>query len=156
MERAIIRFGHDDIGDWVATLSCGHLQHVRHTPPFINRTWVTTEQGRKSKIGRTLNCVLCDRFELPDGFVTYKKTPIFTEKSLPTGLKNDHSTKAGVWAKIVVIEGKLRYRVDTLGIDVELSLDKSGIVVPEMLHSVEPLGTVKFFVKFYKEPDHFT
>jgi len=86
----------------------------------------------------------------------YKKTPIFTEKSLPTGLKNDHSTKAGVWAKIVVIEGKLRYRVDTLGIDVELSLDKSGIVVPEMLHSVEPLGTVKFFVEFYKEPDHFT
>jgi len=49
-----------------------------------------------------------------------------------------------------------RYRVDTLGIDVELSLDKSGIVVPEMLHSVEPLGTVKFFVEFYKEPDHFT
>ncbi len=83
MERAIIRFGHDDIGDWVATLSCEHLQHVRHTPPFINRTWVTTEQGRKSKIGRTLNCVLCDKFELPDGFVTYKKRQFLPKNPCP-------------------------------------------------------------------------
>jgi len=155
MERPITRFGHDDTGDWIATLSCGHLQHVRHIPPFINRSWVTTEQGRKSKIGRALNCVRCDKFELPNGFVTYKKTPIFTEESLPAGLKNDHSTKAGIWAKIIVTEGKLRYRVDTLGSDVELSLDKFGIVVPEVLHSIEPLGTVHFFVEFYKKPDHF-
>jgi len=155
MERPITRFGHDDTGDWIATLSCGHLQHVRHIPPFINRSWVTTEQGRKSKIGRALNCVRCDKFELPNGFVTYKKTPIFTEESLPAGLKNDHSTKAGIWAKIIVTEGKLRYRVDTLGTDVELSLDKFGIVVPEVLHSIEPLGTVHFFVEFYKKPDHF-
>jgi len=155
MERPITRFGHDDTGDWIATLSCGHLQHVRHIPPFINRSWVTTEQGRKSKIGRALNCVRCDKFELPNGFVTYKKTPIFTEESLPAGLKNDHSTKAGIWAKIIVTEGKLRYRVDTLETDVELSLDKFGIVVPEVLHSIEPLGTVHFFVEFYKKPDHF-
>jgi len=155
MERPITRFGHDDTGDWIATLSCGHLQHVRHIPPFINRPWVTTEQGRKSKIGGALNCVRCDKFELPNGFVTYKKTPIFTEESLPAGLKNDHSTKAGIWAKIIVTEGKLRYRVDTLGTDVELSLDKFGIVVPEVLHSMEPLGTVHFFVEFYKKPDHF-
>jgi len=129
---------------------------VRHIPPFINRPWVTTEQGRKSKIGRTLNCVRCDGFELPNGFVTYNKTPIFTEESLPAGLKNDHSTKAGIWAKIILTKGKLRYRVDTLGTNVELSPDKFGIVVPEVLHSVEPLGTVHFFVEFYKKPDHFT
>lgn len=153
MKRPIIRFGHDDIGDWVATLSCGHLQYVRHTPPFINRPWITTETGRKSKIGKMLNCVRCDKLELPDSFIPYKKTPIFTEESLPTSLKNDHSTKAGVWAKIIVTEGKLRYRVDTLETDVELSLGKSGIVVPEVLHSVVPLGMVRFFVEFYKEPD---
>jgi tellurite resistance-related uncharacterized protein len=156
MERPIIRYGHDDIGDWVATLSCGHLQHVRHNPPFINRSWVTTEKGRRSKIGKILNCVRCDRFELPDGFVTYKKTPIFTEESFPTGLKNDHSTQAGIWAKIIVTKGKLRYCVDTLEIDLELSLDKPGIIVPEVLHSMEPLGTVNFFIEFYRELDHLT
>ena len=156
MERPIIGFGHDDIGDWVAILSCGHLQHVRHTPPFINRPWVTTKKGRKSKIGKNLNCVRCDRFEIPDSFVAYKKTQIFTEESLPAGLKSDHSTKTGVWGKIIVTEGKLRYCVDTLDAYVELSLNNPGIVVPEVLHSIEPLGAVSFFVEFYKDPYHTT
>ncbi len=35
----------------------------------------------------------------------------------------------------------------------ELSQDKLGIVVPEVLHSVEPLGMVRFLVEFYKKPD---
>ena len=153
MERPITGFGHDDQGDPIAILSCGHPQHVRHNPPFINRPWVTTEQGRNSMLGVALNCVRCDRFELPDSFVSYKQTPVFTEETVPAGLKKDHSTKTGVWAKIIVTEGKLRYRVDALGTDMELSQDKPGIVVPEVLHSVEPLGAVRFFVEFYKKPD---
>jgi len=156
MKRPIIRFGHDDVGDWVATLSCGHMQHVRHSPPFINRHWITTEMGRKSKIGETLNCVRCDRFEFPENFIPYKKTPVFTEESLPSGLKNDHSTKVGIWGKIVVIEGRLKYCVTSLNTDVELSPGEPGIVLPEIIHSVTPLDMVKFYVEFYKEPDCLT
>jgi len=156
MKRSIVKFGHDNIGDWVATLSCGHLQHVRHTPPFINRPWVTTEEGRKNKIGEVLNCVRCDKSELPENFVPYKKSPIFTEKSLPSGLKNDHSTKAGVWGKIIIIEGKLQYRVNSLGTDTELSPNIPGIILPEVLHSVAILDTVEFYIEFYKEPDCLT
>ena len=153
MKRPIIRFGHDDIGDWVATLNCGHLQHVRHSPPFINRPWVITESGRKNKIGETLNCVRCDKFEFPGNFIPYKKTPVFTEESLPSGLKNDHSTKAGGWGKIILIEGTLQYRVNSLETDIVLSPNKLGIILPEILHSVALLGPVKFYVEFYKEPD---
>jgi len=156
MKRPIIRFGHDDIGDWVATLNCGHLQHVRHSPPFINRPWVITESGRKNKIGETLNCVRCDKFELPGNFVPYKKTPVFTEESLPSGLKNDHSTKTGVWGKIILIEGTLQYRVNSLKTDIVLSPNKLGVILPEILHSVALLGPVKFYVEFYKEPDYLT
>tara|TARA_B100000686_G_scaffold323451_1_gene378206 strand:+ start:187 stop:675 length:489 start_codon:yes stop_codon:yes gene_type:complete len=156
MKRSIVKFGHDNIGDWVATLSCGHLQHVRHTPPFINRPWVTTEEGRKNKIGEVLNCVRCDKSELPENFVPYKKSPIFTEKSLPSGLKNDHSTKVGVWGKIIVTEGKLQYRVSSLGTNTELSPNILGIILPEVLHSVDTLDTVKFYIEFYKEPDYLT
>jgi tellurite methyltransferase len=151
MKRPIIRFGYDDIGDW----SCGHLQHVRHSPPFINRPWVTTEAGHKSKIGKTLNCVRYDRFEFPVNFIRYKKTPVFTEESLPSGLKNDHSTKVGVRGKIIVTEGKLQYRVNNLKTNVELSPGEPEIVLPEIVHSVSPLGTVKFYVEFYKKPDYF-
>ncbi len=153
MERPITGFGHDDQGDPIAILSCGHPQHVRHNPPFINRPWVTTEQGRSSMLGMVLNCVRCDRFELPDRLVSYKQTPVFTEETIPAGLKKEHSTKTGVWAIIIVIEGKLRYRVDALGTDMEISQDKLGIVVPEVQHSVEPLGMVRFLVEFYKMPD---
>ena len=153
MERPITGFALDDDGDPIAILSCGHRQHVRHNPPFINRPWVTTEQGRNSMLGKTLNCLRCDKLELPDNFVPYKQTPVFTEESVPAGLKKDHSTKAGVWAKIVVTEGKLRYHINALKTEMELSQDKIGIIVPEVLHSVEPLGTVRFFVEFYRAPD---
>ena len=104
-------------------------------------------------IGQMLNCVRCENFELPAHFVPYKRTPIFTEESVPAALRNDHSTKTGVWGKIIVEEGRLRYRVGPLDVDVELSPDNGGIVIPEVLHSVEPLGPVRFFVEFYRASD---
>jgi hypothetical protein len=67
MIRTIEDFHQDDEGDWVAELSCLHTQHVRHRPPFWNRPWVTTEAGRRSRIGAELDCPLCDRAEPPDG-----------------------------------------------------------------------------------------
>ena len=153
MERPITGFEFDGEGDPIAILSCGHAQHVRHNPPFINRPWVTTEQGRHSMLGKTLNCIRCDKFELPSSFIAYKKTPVFTEESLPGALRKDHATRVGVWGKIIMAEGKLRYRVPALQADMELSQDKIGIVVPEVLHNVEPLGAIRFFVEFYKAPD---
>ncbi|SOD40036.1 DUF3565 domain-containing protein [Nitrosovibrio sp. Nv4] len=156
MDRPITGFELDSEGDPIALLSCGHMQHVRHNPPFINRPWVTTEEGRNSMMGQTLNCVRCDKFELPDNFIPYKRTAVFTEESVPGALRKDHSTKTGVWGKIVVEEGKLRYRVSDLGADVELSPDNTGIVIPEVLHNVEPLGAVHFFVEFYRAPDKAT
>lgn len=153
MERPIIGFERDADGDWVALLNCGHPQHVRHRPPFTNRPWVTSEEGRGAQLGERLNCLRCDRFELPAHFVPYKRTPVFTERSVPAGLRKDHSTKAGVWAQIVVTAGKLRYRVEAMATEMDLSSGQPGIVVPEVLHYVEPLGMVRFFVEFYRAPE---
>ena len=153
MERAITAFEVDNEGEPIAILDCGHPQHVRHKPPFINRPWVTSEEERKSMIGKKLNCLRCDNQELPANFVAYKRTAEFTETTVPNALRKDHSTKAGVWAKINVLEGKLRYRVPALKVDMELFPGKLGIVVPEVLHNVEPLSTVRFFVEFYRAPD---
>jgi tellurite methyltransferase len=144
MERAIVNFRLDSEGDWTAILSCGHPQHVRHNPPFVNRAWTTTEQGRNSKLGKTLNCVRCDRFELPGQFIPYQQTTVFTDQSMPARLKKDHSTKAGIWAKIVIAEGKLRYCLDPLDVKMELSENHPGIVVPEV---------PRFFLVFYLSPD---
>ena len=60
MLQAIIGFHLDDEQHYVAELACGHNQHVRHTPPWQNRVWVLTEDGRKEKLGVMLECKLCD------------------------------------------------------------------------------------------------
>jgi hypothetical protein len=57
--RAIIGFHQDEEHHWVAELECGHTQHVRHDPPWQVRNWVTTAEGRASRIGMRLECVLC-------------------------------------------------------------------------------------------------
>lgn len=60
MLQAIIEFHLDEEQHWVAELACGHAQHVRHTPPWQNRPWVLTEQGRNEKLGRLLECKICE------------------------------------------------------------------------------------------------
>ena len=59
MLQKIIGFHLDEEQHWVADLECGHGQHVRHTPPWQNRPWVMTEQGRQEKLGMKLNCKEC-------------------------------------------------------------------------------------------------
>ena len=63
MQQAIVGFHLDKENHWVAELACGHGQHVRHDPPWQNRPWVLTEQGRKEKLGMMLKCNKCDEME---------------------------------------------------------------------------------------------
>jgi hypothetical protein len=63
MRRRIISFTQDDEGHWVAELECGHRQHMRHRPPFESRPWVTTPEGRASRIGVIIDCRRCDQPE---------------------------------------------------------------------------------------------
>lgn len=65
MKRKITGYHLDEHDDWVAELDCGHGQHVRHQPPFFNRPWTQTEEGRASMLGIQLDCVRCDRGEPP-------------------------------------------------------------------------------------------
>jgi len=59
VRRAIVGFERDEIGDWVALLECGHRQHVRHRPPWQERSWVLTPEGRRGRVGTPLECRLC-------------------------------------------------------------------------------------------------
>lgn len=66
MEQPIMSFEQDDEGHWVAILACGHRQHTRHSPPWINRAWVTKAEGRAAAIGKLLACRKCDEGAPPD------------------------------------------------------------------------------------------
>ena len=61
MDSPIVGFHLDEHGDWVAELACGHFQHVRHDPPWINRPWTQTPAGRAGVPGRVLACRKCDQ-----------------------------------------------------------------------------------------------
>ncbi len=152
MQRPIVAFRPDTAGDWTALLSCGHVQHVRHDPPLVKRPWVLSAEGRSERLGQRLDCVRCERMELPSHYAPHRQTREFTADSMPSALGADHATGADTWAKIVVTEGTLRYRVPRLGIDARLSPEQGGIVVPEVPHSVEPSGDARFFLVFYRAP----
>lgn len=72
MRTTITGFHEDAEGHWVAELACGHSQHMRHRPPWQNRDWVTTEEGRAARVGAEIECRPCDDGEpgAPDQSVT--------------------------------------------------------------------------------------
>ncbi len=69
MNQKITGFRKDLEDHWVTELDCGHSQHVRHDPPWMERLWVTTTEGRDGYIGKHLNCIRCDEFALEIGKV---------------------------------------------------------------------------------------
>ena len=88
---------------------------------------------------------------LPEGVAPYARTTTFSTRSIPEKLRTSHRTKAGTWAKIVVLEGRLRYRILEPDIrEFELSPDHPGVIEPEVLHEVEAVGDVRFYVEFYR------
>jgi tellurite methyltransferase len=151
MQRAIVSFHEDASSDWVAELSCGHRRHVRHQPPLSERPWVVTAEGRQSRIGLPLDCNPCDRRMIPPGYEPYRRTPTFSRESVPKALLERHTTKAGVWARIHVVEGSLDYVLhDPFDSRELLTPHAPGIVLPEVEHHLEMSGPVSFYVEFWR------
>lgn len=92
--------------------------------------------------------------QLPKAARPYRRTSDFTETTVPAGLLRAHTTKAGSWALIHVLEGRLAYRiVDPRRPASEVILsaaERPGVVEPTILHEVEPLGAVRFYVEFHR------
>ena len=87
----------------------------------------------------------------PENLEPYRRTPLFNTMSVPKGLLREHSTKPGVWGVITVLEGRLRYVIPSRDEQCILEPERPGIVEPAVVHRVEPLGEVSFFVEFFRE-----
>lgn len=147
--RPITGFSLDAEGHWVAHFSCGHRQHVRHRPPWELRPWVTSEEGRRERLGVRLPCAECSMPALPEGLEQYKLAGPFTETTVPPGLLRRHTLKSGVWGRIVVLEGELVYVIEREHeVSFVLTPDEPGIVMPDEPHHVEPSGNVRFQIEF--------
>ena len=153
MRRTIEGFHPDEHGDWVAELSCLHGQHVRHRPPFQDRAWVLTGEGRKSRLGSPIDCPLCDRAELPDGLVLARTAGPFDRDSLPAGLRRDHRVADRIWGCLRVIEGSLQFRLATdPPSTVRLEAPAHQPIPPGVPHSVTVDGPVLLAVDFLVAP----
>jgi tellurite resistance-related uncharacterized protein len=149
MERRITGFYCDDDGDWVAEVACGHGQHVRHNPPFQLRAWVLEEQGRKTRLGKTLDCPLCDRCELPEDMQVVGSSPVWDERNGPLELRRSHRVGCGTWGRLTVHEGRLRFTAQTEPpVDVVLETHSTQAIPPELAHDIEPLGAVRFSIEW--------
>lgn len=154
MNRMIVGFCLDEQTDWAAELACGHRQHTRHEPPMTERPWVLTSEGRESKLGTSIDCVMCDRRKIPEGFEPYRRTPSFSEQSVPKGLLHAHSTKRGVWALILVARGHLEYLLhEPFNEQQVVTALRPGVILPEVQHHVSPMGDVDFCVEFWRAPN---
>lgn len=88
---------------------------------------------------------------LPANVVHYKTTPLFDQNSVPAGLRRNHTTAAGVWGRIVVHEGSLRYLIEEPETEEHLlAPGTAGIVEPGIPHHVAIEGPVRFCVEFYR------
>ena len=93
---------------------------------------------------------------LPEGVSPYTRSPEFSEDTIPKNLRQSHRTaphrtKAGTWEKIVVLEGRLLYRIlEPELLETELSPDRFGVVEPEVAHEVAAIGKVCFFIEFHR------
>jgi tellurite resistance-related uncharacterized protein len=88
---------------------------------------------------------------LPANAVPYKRTAEFTNASVPSGLLRGHTTKNGAWAKIVVLEGALTYRIlEPTVEEVLLSPARCGVIEPMIRHEVVPHDGVRFYVEFFR------
>lgn len=143
-------FHQDEEAHWVADLECGHGRHVRHDPPFVERPWVLSPRTRAEHLGDSFDCVRCDALEWPVGLVPYRRTERFETATIPPALRRSHTTKPGIWAKIHVERGRLRYRLLAPPQERELGSGEVGVVPPEAPHEVEPLGDVAFYVEFHR------
>jgi SAM-dependent methyltransferase len=88
MQQKIIGYHQDAVQDWVADLACGHQQHVRHHPPWVNRPWVVSLAGRYSRLGMPLDCTLCER-PAADRGDAYAAVAEFYAYGVPTAERQD-------------------------------------------------------------------
>lgn len=92
--------------------------------------------------------------EMPPGFVAYGRSPEFSSDNLPAKLQSAHSTKAGTWGLLHVIEGAVHYRLEAPHQGEKIVRAGETVVIEsEVPHQVAFLEPGRMFVEFYRLSD---
>lgn len=139
----------DDDRVWIARLSCGHRQHVRHNPPLQERAWVLDETTRRERLGTCLLCPSCDRAELPEGLRFVRKSPMWDRDTAPTATRSFHHLADGTWGVLTVEVGQVRF-VTHGEVVMNQLVDQSCLqaIPPGLDHLVKFVGPVRFSIDY--------
>jgi tellurite resistance-related uncharacterized protein len=149
VQRTIVGFVADDVGDWVALLDCHHRQHARHRSPFRSAPWVEEAAERDRHIGTTMSCPLCDRCELPADLLVARTTATWDERTMPGALRRAHRVASGTWGRLRVEAGSLRFVACTEPVtDIVVQPGDPQGIPPDVEHLIEPRGPTRFAIDF--------
>lgn len=88
---------------------------------------------------------------MPTGLTLARTTPVFTADSVPDGLRRAHEVADGVWGRLVVSEGTVRFVFeDSPEAPVDVAAGGSVDIPPRRRHHVEPAPDAVFTVEFHK------
>lgn len=151
MEKKIVGFHVDEVGDWVADLECGHAQHVRHNPPWINRPWVLDREGRERSLGVLLDCLKCNMPAIPVSARQIDCSERIDQRVLVDQYAGVQHNNSGCWIKVAVSEGELVYQqvadnIKGYVIDTEFS----AVIAPGERFSLSAKGAVLFQLHYYQ------
>jgi len=94
---------------------------------------------------------------IPENYVNYKSTVVMTKNNVPKMFLHLHNTRAGVYGKITVLTGQLKFfgfvdRKAEVEREIIISAGSAAISPPEYWHKVELLSDdTQFRVDFYAE-----
>lgn len=93
--------------------------------------------------------------EFPSGLMQRGQTPLFTEATTPAKLIGVHTTKAGVWGKLVVFDGVLDFVVPGPPSRCQrVDAGSFAVIEPTVPHHVRLIGPVSFRIEFHRLPSN--
>ena len=99
-------------------------------------------------------------FQIPAHFRHTRSTPFWDKQTVPQALLTHHNTKKGVYGRLSVMEGAVKYfgfaseNDTTAEIEVVIEAGHFGISPPQYWHCIELLTDDTYFnIDFFADPD---
>ncbi len=89
--------------------------------------------------------------ELPPGCELVRTTREFDQHSVPDGLLSAHRVADGVWGRLVVREGALRFGFDDEAEERLVVAGASQVIPPGRFHHLAIDGATRFVVEFHRQ-----
>ncbi len=88
---------------------------------------------------------------IPEGFTLARTTDVFDNDTVPAGLLRAHRVADGVWGRLVVHNGQVRFVFeDRPDEPIAVSAGDAVVIPPAWPHHVELDGPARFAVEFYR------